>query len=328
MMMDCDTLLMIGSGFPYSEFLPKEGQARGVQIDISARMLGLRYPMEVNLQGDSALTLRALIPKLKRKTDRDWQNTIGKNISEWWDVLEARAKHSANPINPQLLFWELSPRIPENCMLTCDSGSGASWYARDLKISRGMTASLSGNLATMCPGVPYAIAAKFAHPDRPAIAMVGDGAMQMLGNDGLVTIAKYWKRWEDPRLIVLVLNNRDLNMVTWEQRVMNGDPKFPASQDMPRFKYADYARLIGLEGILLDKPEQIGHAWDYALSADRPAVIDAHCDPDVPPLPPHISFEQAKGYLTSLVKGDPNLVGVVQQSAKEMMSTLLARSRG
>ncbi|WP_224958998.1 thiamine pyrophosphate-requiring protein [Geomonas subterranea] len=326
MMKECDTLLMIGSGFPYAEFLPKEGQARAVQIDISPRMLGLRYPMEVNLQGDARLTLRALIPLLEQKQDRGWREGIEKGVAEWWEVLEARAKVEANPINPQRLFWELSAQLPDNCILTCDSGSAANWYARDLKVRAGMMASLSGGLATMCPGVPYAVAAKMNYPDRPVIAMVGDGAMQMQGINGLVNIAKYWKEWSNPQLVVLVLNNGDLNQVTWEQRVMNGDAKFSASQDIPEFPYAGYAGMLGLDGIQLDDPEQIRSAWRTALSANRPVVIDARCDPDVPPLPPHITFDQAKGLLSSLFKGDPNLGGIVTQSAKQMMSTLLARS--
>ncbi|QWV97495.1 thiamine pyrophosphate-requiring protein [Geomonas nitrogeniifigens] len=326
MMKECDTLLMIGSGFPYAEFLPKEGQARGVQIDISARMLGLRYPMEVNLQGDARLTLRALIPLLEQKQDRGWRDDIEKGVNEWWEVLEARAKLAANPINPQRLFWELSAQLPDNCILTCDSGSAANWYARDLKVRAGMMASLSGGLATMCPGVPYAVSAKMNYPDRPVIAMVGDGAMQMQGINGLVNIAKYWKEWSNPQLVVLVLNNGDLNQVTWEQRVMNGDAKFSASQDIPEFPYAGYAEMLGLNGIRLDDPEQIRSAWRTALSANRPVVIDARCDPDVPPLPPHITFDQAKGFLSSIFKGDPNLGGIVTQSAKQMMSTLLIRS--
>jgi pyruvate dehydrogenase (quinone) len=326
LMMNCDTLLMIGSGFPYAEFLPKEGAARGVQIDLNPRMLGLRYPMEVNLQGDSALTLRALLPLLDKKVDLSWRNSIEKEVREWWQVMEARAMISAQPINPQRLFWELSPRLPENCIVTCDSGSAANWYARDLKMRPGMMASLSGGLATMCPGVPYAIAAKFNFPDRAVLALVGDGAMQMLGINGLITIAKYWKTWSNPNLVVLVLNNRDLNMVTWEQRVMNGDPKFDASQDLPAFSYARYAEQLGLMGIELTDPTKIAAAWEKALGADRPVVIDAHCDPDVPPLPPHITFEQAKGYLSSIFKGDPNLGGMVRQSARQMMSSFLSRS--
>jgi pyruvate dehydrogenase (quinone) len=249
MMAECDTLLMIGSSFPYSEFLPKEGQARGVQIDIDGRMLGLRYPMEVNLVGDSAETLRALLPLLEPKKDRSWRKRLEKEISEWWKVLEARAMTSANPINPQRVFWELSPRLPDNCILTSDSGSAANWFARDLKIRRGMMASLSGTLATMGPGVPYAIGAKFAFPDRVVIALVGDGAMLMNGVNELITIANYWKEWSDPRLIIMVLANRDLNQVTWEQRALAGDPKFEVSQNVPQFGFARYAELVGLLGV-------------------------------------------------------------------------------
>ena len=289
MMMGCDTLLMVGSSFPYAEFLPKEGQARGVQIEIDGKMPSMRYPMEVPLVGDSAETLRALIPLLERKSDRSWRETTESNIVDWWKVLEARAMNEADPINPQRMFWELSPRLPDNCILTSDSGSAANWFARDLKIRRGMMATLSGNLATMGPGVPYAIAAKFAWPDRVAIALVGDGAMLMNGINGLITIAKYWKEWSDPRLIVMVLANHDLNQVTWEQRIMSGDPKFKPSQDVPDFPFASYADSLGLQGIRVDKPEQIASAWDEALAARRPVVIEAVTDPEVPTLPPHTS---------------------------------------
>jgi pyruvate dehydrogenase (quinone) len=326
LMLNCDTLFMIGSGFPYSEFLPKEGQARGVQIDLDPRMLSLRYPMEVNLQGDARVTLQALLPLLEQKKDREWRGVVEANVKEWWEVMEARAMLPAAPINPQRLFWELSPRLPENCIITCDSGSAANWYARDLKLRPGMKASLSGMLATMCPGIPYAIAAKMNFPERVVISLVGDGAVQMLGLNGLVTIAKYWEKWCDHRMVIMVLNNEDLNQVTWEQRVMNGDPKFGASQDLPAFPYARYAQMLGLEGIELKHPNEIGAAWDAALHATKPVVIDAHCDPNVPPLPPHITFEQAKGYMFSLLKWDVNLGATVKQSAKQMMATMLFRS--
>jgi pyruvate dehydrogenase (quinone) len=320
LMVECDTLLMVGTAFPYSEFLPKEGQARGVQIDIDPRMVGLRYPTEVNLIGDSAQTLAVLLPLFKRKENRDWRQKIESNVAEWWKTLENRAMEPAKPINPQRIFWELSPRLPENCILTADSGSGTNWYARDLKIRQGMLASLSGNLATMGPGVPYAIAAKFAHPDRPVIAMVGDGAMQMNGNNGLITIAKYWKEWANPKLIVLVLHNNDLNQVTWEQRVMNGDPKYSASQDLPSFPFSNYAESLGLKGIRIDNPNELGRAWDEALAATRPCVIDAITDPDVPPLPPHISFEQAKNFASALLHRDPNELGIIRQSMEQLIS--------
>jgi pyruvate dehydrogenase (quinone) len=323
MMTECDTLLMIGSSFPYSEFLPKEGDARGVQIDIDPKMINIRYPMELSLVGDSAETLRALIPLLERKTDRSWREKIEGWVKDWWEVLEARAMNSANPINPERVFWELSPRLPDNCILSSDSGSSANWFARDLKVRRGMMASLSGNLATMGPGVPYAIAAKFAWPDRPVIALVGDGAMLMNGINGLITVAHYWKEWSDPRLIVMVLANRDLNQVTWEQRVMSGDPKYVGSQFVPPFAFARYAELLGLRGIRVDKPEQIGSAWDEALAADRPVVYEALTDPEVPTLPPHITFEEAKNFMESMIKGDPDAPGMIRGAFKEAMATFL-----
>jgi len=304
LMANCDTLLMIGSSFPYSEFLPKDGQARGVQIDIDGRNLSIRYPMEVNLTGDSRDTLRALIPLLHRKTNRAWRDEIEKQVADWWKVMEKRAMEPAKPINPQRVFWEASPRLPDRCILAADSGSVANWYARDLKIRPGMMASLSGTLATMGPGVPYVIAAKFAFPDRVAIAFVGDGAMQMNGLAELITVAKYWREWSDPRLIVCVINNHDLNMVTWEQRVMEGDPKFDASQNVPEFNYAKFAETLGLKGIRVENPDLIGHAWDDALMAKRPTVIDVRTDPEVPPLPPHLTFEQVKGFWQASLK-DP-----------------------
>jgi pyruvate dehydrogenase (quinone) len=323
MMTECDTLLMVGSSFPYTEFLPKLDQARGVQIDIDGKMLSLRYPMEVNLLGDSAETLKALIPYLRRKEDRSWREKIEKEIMDWWKVIEARAGDTAKPINPQRVFWELSPRLPEHCILSSDSGSSANWFARNLKIREGMMASLSGNLATMCPGVPYAIAAKFAYPDRVAIAMVGDGAMQMLGINGMITIAKYWKRWSNPLLVILVLHNNDLNQVTWEQRVMTGNPEFTGSQDVPDFPYAAYAELLGLRGIRVDDPDDIARGWDEALSADRPVVYEAITDPNVPTMPPHISFEMMKKFGKTLLKGDPKEAGIIRQTFKDYAEGIL-----
>jgi pyruvate dehydrogenase (quinone) len=317
MMQGCDTLLMVGSSFPYSEFLPEEGQARGVQIDIDGRMLGIRYPMEVNLVGDSAETLRALMPRLERKQDRSWREKLEGEIVKWWELMERRAEQPADPINPQLVFHELSKRLPDGAILASDSGSAANWYARDIKLRRGMMASLSGTLATMGPGVPYAIGAKFAYPERPVIALVGDGAMQMNGINELITIAKYRERWSDQRLIVMVLNNRDLNQVTWEQRAMEGNPKFEGSQDLPDFPYAAYAEMLGLRGIRVDDPNQVGPAWDEALSADRPVVFEAVTDPEVPPLPPHITIEQAKALSSALLSGDPNAGQIIRQSFRQ-----------
>jgi pyruvate dehydrogenase (quinone) len=325
LMTECDTLLMIGSSFPYSEFLPAEGQARGVQIDRDGRMIGIRYPMEVNLVGDARDTLRALIPHLERKEDRSWRERLEQEIERWWEILADRAHLDAEPINPELVFHELSARLPDQAILLADSGSATNWWARQLKLRRGMKAALSGNLATMCPAVPYALAAKFAFPDRPAIACLGDGAMQMLGINALIDVVKYQERWPNKQLVILVLHNNDLNQVTWEQRVMSGDPKLDTSQVLPDFPFARYAELIGLRGIRVDAPDQVADAWDEALAADRPVVYEAITDPEVPPLPPHIEFEQAKKLAKALAKGDPRRGRVIRESVKGKLEELVNR---
>jgi pyruvate dehydrogenase (quinone) len=322
LMRGCDAFLMVGSSFPYSEFLPEEGKARGVQIDIDGRMVGIRYPMDVNLVGDAKETLRALLPKLERKDDRSWRAEIEQGVREWWELIENRAQLPADPLNPQQVFSELSKRLPDGAILTADSGSAANWYARNLKFRRGMMGSLSGTLATMGPGVPYAIAAKFAHPQRPVFALVGDGAFQMNGMNELLTVAKYLERWDDPRFVVLVLHNDDLNQVTWEQRAMEGDPKYEASQVLPDFPYARYAELLGFLGIRVDNPDDVGPAWDEALSADRPVVYEALTDPEVPPLPPHITLKEAKAFMSS-VPSDPDRGAVVRQSFRQKLEELI-----
>jgi len=325
LMTECDTLLMVGSGFPYSEFLPVEGKARGVQIDIDASMLSIRFPMEVGLVGDAQETLRALLPRLDQKPAGDWRKTIEGNVRDWWKTLEDRARQPAKPVNPQRVAWELSPRLPERAVITSDSGSCANWYARDLKMRRGMKASLSGGLASMGAAVPYAIAAKFAHSDRPVIALVGDGAMQMNNMAELITVAKYWRDWRDHRWIVCVFNNEDLNQVTWEQRIINGDPKFEASQKIPNVAYHRFAELIGLRGIYVDDPKQLEAAWDQALASDTPVVLEVRTDPEVPPLPPHITFKQAKNFMFALAKGDPDEVGVIRGTARQVLEKTLGK---
>ncbi|MFL6608064.1 MAG: thiamine pyrophosphate-requiring protein [Pseudomonas sp.] len=327
LMAGCDTLLMIGSGFPYAEFLPGEGQARGVQIDLQPDMLSLRYPMEVNLQGDSADTLRALLPLIEEKTDRAWRKKIEGWRADWDKTLEKRALVSAKPINPQRVTYELSPRLPDRAIITSDSGSCANWYARDVQIRRGMMCSLSGGLASMGAAVPYAIAAKFCHPDRPVIALVGDGAMQMNNMAELITVAKYWRTWTNSTWICAVFNNQDLNQVTWEQRVMEGDPKFEASQDIPDVPYHLFAESIGLKGILVDQENDVASAWEQAFAAERPVLIEFRTDPDVPPLPPHIKLEQAKKFASTLLHGDPNEGGVVVETAKQVLGALLPGHR-
>lgn len=325
MMMECDTLLMIGSTYPYDQFLPKDGQARGVQIDIDGRNLSLRYPMELNLIGDSTETLRALIPYLQRKTDRSWREKIEAEYHDWWKVVEARSMENAddNQLNPQRVFWELSKRLPETSILSGDAGTATNWYGNTIKMRRGMMGSLSGSLATMGPAVPYAIAAKFAYPDRIPIALTGDGAMQMNGLAAMITVKKYWKEWSDPRLIFLVLNNRDLNQVSWEMRIEAGNPKLPSTQDLPDFPYATYADSLGLKGIRVSKPEDVGPAWDAALSADRPVIFEAYVSGNVTTIPPHISFEEAKNYASALLKGDPNEGNIIIESAKSVIEGII-----
>ena len=324
MMSACDTLLMVGSGFPYSEFLPKEGDARGVQIDIDAGMLSLRYPMEVSLVGDAATTLRALLPLLDQKDARSWRDRLEHANGRWQRVLDERAKAATGGrVNPQRVFTELSPRLPENAIITSDSGSCANWYARDLKIRRGMMCSLSGGLASMGAAVPYAISAKFAYPDRPVIALVGDGAMQMNNMAELITVAKYWKEWSDHRWICVVLNNEDLNQVTWEQRVMEGDPKYEASQRIPNVPYHRFAELLGLAGIYVDDSEKLGDAWEEALAASRPVVLEVKTDPEVPPLPPHITLDQARHFARTLMEGDPEEGSVIANTARQVVASVL-----
>lgn len=318
LMSECDTLLMIGSSFPYSEFLPKEGQARGIQIDIDARMLGIRYPMEVQLQGDSRETLRALRPLLQNKLDRSWPQKIENSVAAWWQVLEARSMNEANPINPQKAFWELSKILPSNCILAGDSGSTAFWFARDLKIKEGMLASISGSLATMCSSIPYAIAAKFAYPERMPIAIAGDGAMQMLCMNELITISKYWRSWKTPHFMILVVNNQDLNMVTWEQRGLAGDPKFEDSQEIPDVNFAEFARMLGLEGIRIEKSADVTAALHRAMHLTKPVLVEVICDPNVPILPPHTTSDQKKKFFTAMMKGEPERNEILKQIYKEV----------
>lgn len=325
MMEGCDTLLMIGTGFPWAEFLPADGQARAVQIDIAPEMLGLRYPVEVNLHGDAGETLRALLPLLRQQEDRDWQDGIAQGMTAWHDTLKGRALADAFPVNPQRVVYEMSPRLPADAIVTSDSGSCANWYARDWQVKRGQRGSLSGGLASMGAAVPYAIAAKFAHPTKPVVALVGDGAMQMNNMAELITIQKYWQRWSDPRLVICVFNNEDLNEVTWEQRVMEGNPRFPTTQSLHDVPYARFAELLGLKGIFVDDPNRIGAAWDEALAADRPVVLEVKTDANVAPLPPHITIEQAKAFLSSMAKGDRGTAQVVADTARQIIGGLRER---
>lgn len=316
MMMGCDTLLTVGSNFPYTQFMPGLDQARAVQIDVDPTMIGMRYPYEVNLVGDAAATLRALIPLLERKQDRSWQDEIVDGVEHWWKVMDAQAGVSADPINPMRIFSEFSRQSPPDAMIAADSGSSANWYARQVRMRGQMRGTLSGTLATMGPAVPYAIGAKFAHPHRPAVAFEGDGAMQMNGLAELLTISRYWRTWSDPRLVVAVLHNNDLNQVTWELRAMGGTPKFIESQALPDMSYADVAASFGLGAIAVEDPEQLAGAWETALNADRPYLLDVRCDPEVPPIPPHADLDQMLNMAEAVVKGDPSRWQVVKEGIK------------
>ncbi len=328
MMRDCDTLLTVGSNFPYSQFLPELDQARAVQIDIDGKFIGMRYPYELNLVGDAKATLQALIPHLQRKSARSWRDTIESGVADWWQTMRDEALTEADPINPMRPFLELSERLPSNAIVVADSGSAANWYARQLKFTRDVRGSLSGTLATMGPGVPYGIGAKFGRPDRPVIVFEGDGAMQMNGLAELITIKHYWQEWSDPRLVVAVLHNDDLNQVTWEMRAMEGAPRFTESQRIPSVSYADFARGLGLHSDTIEKPDQLGAAWERALSADRPTVLDIHCDPSIPPIPPHATLEQMVNSAESILKGDDKAWDVVKEGVKTKAQEFLPHRDG
>jgi len=326
LMQECDTLLMVGSSFPYSEFLPKPGKARGVQIDRDGNLLSLRYPMEVSLVGDSAATLRALLEYLAPRERSDWRASIEADVAQWWDKLKARAMQPAEPINPQRVFWELSAQLPEHAILTGDAGTAANWYARDVRMRRGMMGSLSGTLASMGSATPYAIAAKMAFPDRPVIAMIGDGAMQMNGINALITISKYWRQWRNPCLVVMVLDNGDLSQVTWEERIKAGAGKTEPTQEVPQFSYHRYAEMIGLRGIYVDDPERLADAWREALASERPVVLQCRTDPNVPPLPPHVTPEEARKFM-GMTTSEPELGSVLKNTARQLFAGLIPRRR-
>jgi pyruvate dehydrogenase (quinone) len=328
MMMGCDTLLTVGSSFPYTQFMPEFGQARAVQIDLDPSLIGMRYPYEVNLIGDAATTLRALIPLLQRKTDRSWREGIESDVARWWETMAMEAAVTADPINPMRLFSELSDRLPDNAIVTADSGSAANWYARLLRFRGAMRGSLSGNLATMGPGVPYGIGAKFGCPDRPVIVFAGDGAMQMNGLAELITIRRYWEGWADPRLIIAVLHNNDLNQVTWEMRAMAGAPKFAESQSLPEVDYAGFAASLGLGAVAMDEPGDIGAAWERALAAARPTVLDVRTDPNVPPIPPHATTDQMVAAARAMLAGDEDRWGVMRQGIKTKLQEFLPHKEG
>jgi pyruvate dehydrogenase (quinone) len=326
LMAECDTLLTVGSNFPYTQFLPEFGQARAIQIDLDAKYIGMRYPYEVNLVADARQALSALIPLLQRKSERKWREKVETNILHWWQSMERQAmvdSHKPGMVNPMRAVWELSKQLPSNAIVTADSGSSANWYARDLRFGPDTPGSLSGNLATMGPGVPYAIGAKFAHPDQPVIALVGDGAMQMNGMAELITASRYWQGWANPNLVIAVIHNNDLNQVTWEMRAMGGAPKFVESQTIPDVSYAGFASDIGFVAIEVHDAGEIQGAWTRALTSHRPAVLDIYSDPDVPPIPPHATVDEMTAVGKAILSGDEDAWGVVRTGVKHKMQEFL-----
>ncbi|MEU6130632.1 thiamine pyrophosphate-requiring protein [Saccharopolyspora sp. NPDC047091] len=324
LMRECDTLLIVGSTMPYTEFYPAPGQARAVQIDVDGARCGTRYDTEVNLVGDARATLEALLPQLDERTGHTWRNHVAQWTRRWDSYSEKRADADTSGLNPELVVRELSRRLPDDVMVAADCGTATSWYARDLQMRPGMLGSLSGTLLSMGGGLPYALAAKFAHPERPVVALVGDGAMQMNGVNELITVAKYWQEWADPRFTVLVLANDDLSYVTWETRAMLGDKPYPEAQHLPQVPYAKWAELLGLSGHELDRADQAGEVWDRALHADRPTVVDARVDPAVPLVPPHVTVSQALNTARSQVRGDPDALRIIADGVRE---TIGAKAR-
>ena len=282
----CDTLLIVGSNDPWSEFYPRPGQARAVQIDIDGRRIGRRYPIEVGLVGDARETLGALLPLLAPRVEREWRREVEQSVARWHRIAEERAGLPTTRLNPERVIRALSDHLPADAQVSLDVGSVVYWYARHLRLPRGVPAHLSSTLASMGSALPYGIAAKLAEPGRPVVALAGDGAMQMSGLAELITVAHRWRDWDDPRFVLCVLDNGDLAEVTWEQRETEGQPRYGESQALPSFAYADYARLLGLGGLRVDDPADLDDAWREALACDRPFLLQAVVDPDVPLLPP------------------------------------------
>lgn len=296
----CDTLLIVGSNDPWTEFYPPPGAARAVQIDIDARHIGNRYPVEVGLVGDAGPTLRALLDRVRGGNGAQWRAEVEASVAEWRGIAAARAAVPAQPLNPEHAIRELNARLPADARLALDVGSVVYWYARQLVLPPGVSVHLSSTLASMGCGLPYGLAAKLASPGRPVIVLTGDGGMQMTGVAELITVASRWADWVDPRFVVAVLNNRDLAEVTWEQRETESSPRFAESQALPDFPYAGYADLLGLRGIRVDDPARVGEAWDEALAADRPVLLEFVTDPAVPLLPP---FPAGEAKLESMRSG-------------------------
>jgi pyruvate dehydrogenase (quinone) len=328
-MRGCDTLVMLGTNYTYGQFLPKTGQARGVQIDLKPEQLGLRYPTEVNLWGDVKATLAALIPLLQEKADLSWQEKVSTEMIEWENEMKAQALlEYPDGVNPRRVFHELNKRLPENAIVTADAGTTADWYGHHIRLRRGMLGDLSGRLATMLASMPYAVAAKFAYSDRTVVCTIGDGAFQMLGMNELITIKKYMKQWKNQRLIIVVLHNEDLTQVSWEMRTEDGNPVWRTAQDVESVDYAGWAKLLGFEGSSVRTDDEIEPALDAAFARDGVTLIDAYTSKNVPPLPPHITKEFAKLTVEALLKGDPFGAAVIRDSAEALVTEGVERIKG
>jgi len=295
---ECDTLLMVGTSFPYIEFLPKPGQARAVQIDADPRRIGLRYPVEVGLAGDSRQTLQVLLPWLNHKADRGFLEKAQAGTKEWWALMEERGTRQDMPMKPQVVAWELGKRLSNSAIVSADSGTIATWFARQLPVKRGQMYSLSGTLATMANGLPYAIAAQVAYPDRQCIAFVGDGGFSMLMAE-FATAVKY-----QLPIKVIVVKNNTLGMIKWEQMVFLGNPEYGC--ELQPIDFAAIARACGGTGLTVDKPSECGAILDQALATPGPVVVEAVVDPFTPPMPAKITVEQATNLAKSLARGEPN----------------------
>jgi pyruvate dehydrogenase (quinone) len=326
---DCDTLVMLGTNYPYGQFLPGSDQARGIQIDLRAEQLGLRYPTEVNLWGDVKATLTAMMPLVEKTSDRAWQDKIADEMRGWEDEMRAQAMLSyPDGANPRRVYYELNSRLPDDAIVTADAGTTADWYGHHIRLHGSMKGDLSGRLATMLAAMPYAVAAKFAYPERPVICTIGDGAFQMLGMNELITVKKYLERWSDQQFIIVVMHNDDLSQVSWEMRTEDGNPVWPGSQDVESVDYAGWAELLGFQGIRVRSDDEIGRAWDNAFDHHGVTLIDAYVSKNVPPLPPHITREYAENVGRALLSGDPDEFAVIRDSARALVSEGMERVKG
>jgi pyruvate dehydrogenase (quinone) len=327
-MAGCDTLVLLGTNYPYGQFLPKTGQARAIQVDLKPEQMGLRYPTELNLWGDVKSTLTALIPHLQAKADLGWQNSVAERMREWDEEIRAQAMlNYPDGVNPRRVYHELNKRLPPNAIVTADAGTTADWYGHHIRLRRGMMGDLSGRLATMLAAMPYAVAAKFAYPDRPVICTIGDGAFQMLGMNELITVKKYMAQWSNQQFIVLVLHNDDLNQVSWEMRTEDGNPVWPTSQDIQSVDYAGWAELLGFSGIRVRSDDEVEAAWEAAFSNPGITLIDAYTSKNIPPLPAHLTRELVIDTAKGLLKEGPAAAGPIRDSAEAMLSEGLERMK-